>query len=146
MEARSELIRKVFNQLNIDNMNILDIFYDPEIVFEDPLGKIEGREGMHAYYGNMYQNVRSIRFEFSQEVVQGHVHVMFWTMYLEAPGLNKGREIVVDGNSVIQFGESGKVTYHRDYFDMGAFVYEHVPVLRWLVKKVKNRLTAGQNH
>jgi len=145
MRARSELIEKVFNQLNKDNMKILDIFYDPDIVFQDPLGKIKGLAGMHAYYAHLYQNVRNIRFDITQEVVQGHVHVVFWSMYLTAAGLNKGQEVIVDGNSVIQFGESGKVTYHRDYFDMGEFVYEHVPILRWLVNKVKRRLKASHD-
>lgn len=141
MEARSQLIRKVFNQLDKDHMDILDIFYDPDIVFEDPLGRIEGIEGMRSYYGNMYENVTEIRFAFQKEVIQDDSHFAVWTMYLKASSLNKGREIAVTGSSIIEFGTSGKVTYHRDFFDMGAFIYEHIPVLRWAIGNIKKRLS-----
>jgi hypothetical protein len=46
----------------------------------------------------------------------------------------------VMGNSHIVFNEENLVSYHRDYFDMGEFIYDHVPVLNFVVKKVKERL------
>jgi len=33
------------------------------------------------------------------------------------------------------------VIYHRDYFDMGAFVYENIPVLGSVVRYTKKRLS-----
>lgn len=140
MTTRSELIETVFNKLNKNNMQVLDRFYDNEIVFEDPLGKIQGLQNMHSYYGNMYENVTNIYFDFTDEVIAGDTHVVVWTMHLWAKGLNKGKEVILDGNSLIRFGPGGKVIYHRDYFDMGAFIYEYIPVLGWAVGKVKKRL------
>lgn len=74
------------------------------------------------------------------EMVQEDTHVVMWTMTLRAKKLNKGRETALQGNSIIRFGEVGLVTYHRDYFDMGVFVYRHVPVVGWLVEKVNKSL------
>jgi hypothetical protein len=145
MNARSELIRKTFNELSKDHMEVIDGFYDEQVTFEDPLGRIEGRAGMHEYYGNMYKNVQKIRFDFTNEIVQGDSHVVVWSMHLWASGLNKGKEVIVVGNSLIQFGPSGKVLYHRDFFDMGAFVYEHIPLLRWAIRKIKHRLSHSAN-
>jgi hypothetical protein len=145
-DSRKERIVKVFNELNKDTLNSLDGFYHPEIDFEDPLGKIKGREKMKAYYANMYKNVKSIRFEFSKVIKQDDDYIGFWKMYLAAPGLNGGSEFWVEGNSHIQFDpKSDLVTYHRDYFDMGAFIYEQLPVLKFIIQQVKKPLAHKNN-
>jgi hypothetical protein len=55
--------------------------------------------------------------------------------------LNGGEPIAIEGNSIIKFGgPEDKVVYHRDYFDVGAMVYEHIPVLGWGVRTVKEKL------
>jgi len=140
MATRAERIEHIFNGLNKDTMGLLDDFYHEAVIFEDPLGRIVGLEGIRAYYENLYQGAEEVSFEFTAEVVQDNTHVVVWTMHLKARRLNRGRPFTVDGNSIIRFGEGDKVVYHRDYFDMGDFVYERVPVVRCLVKQVKKRL------
>lgn len=142
MQKRSQVIRDAFNGLDRETMHLLDDFYAEDVVFEDPLGRIEGRDGLKAYYAGLYENVGAIAFEFTDEVVQGDTHVAFWTMTMTAKRLNRGRPVVLDGNSVIRFGDTDQVVYHRDYFDLGAMVYEHVPVFGFAVKKLKSRLAA----
>jgi hypothetical protein len=61
-------------------------------------------------------------------------------MSLTADGLNGGKPILLQGNSYIKFSDDNLVVYHRDYFDMGEFIYEHVPVIGWIIKKVKAKL------
>jgi len=139
-QQRSKLIRSTFNGLRQDTLSLLDAFYDPSIVFEDPVGKIEGLKGMKKYYENMYKNVQEIRFDFVDEVVQGPAHVAVWEMHLKAKGLNGGEEVILLGNSLIKFDSgSGKVIYHRDYFDMGEMVYEHIPVLGTIIRAIRKR-------
>jgi hypothetical protein len=140
MNERSKRIVEVFNGLNQETMDILHGFYHPDVHFIDPLGEIHGRADIRKYYENMYHTVQEIRFDFTDEVVTGDTHVAVWTMHLKAAGLNGGKPVVLDGNSVIKFGEDDLVVYHRDYFDMGAFVYQHVPVLGWAVRKVNDKL------
>jgi limonene-1,2-epoxide hydrolase len=140
IQARSERIQRAFNNLNRDTIEQLGAFYHDGVIFEDPLGRIEGLDDLKAYYANMYKTVTHIVFEFTNEVADGDQHVVFWTMRLRAKGLNKGREVVATGNSLIRFGDDDKVVYHRDFFDMGEFVYQHIPVLRFLVCKVNGAL------
>jgi hypothetical protein len=35
--------------------------------------------------------------------------------------------------------------FHRDYFDLGEFVYERIPVLNSVVKFIKNRMKGGSS-
>ena len=138
---RSAKIRKTFNGLNKDTMYLIDEFYAPEIVFEDPLHRIEGRAKLTDYYKGLYRSVRSIHFDIFDEVVQGDKHVIFWKMRLEAPGLNGGKPYMTSGSSLIHFNAQDMVAFHRDYFDMGEFIYEQIPVLKNLIKAIRTRLT-----
>jgi len=137
---RSRRIRHTFDTVRSDSLNLLDDLYADEITFEDPLGKFEGLDAFKVYMSAMYQYVEDIQWTYTDEVIQGDTHALYWTMTLKTRGLNKGKPFSVDGTSLLKFGTDNKVIYHRDYFDMGAYVYERVPVVRWFVKLVKKRL------
>lgn len=138
--TRSERIRTTFTEVRVDTLHLLDDLYAEDMVFEDPLGKIAGLESFKIYMEAMYQYVEEIHWEYTDEVIDGDTHALYWTMTLRTKGLNKGRPFSVDGTSRIIFGEADKVIAHRDYFDMGAYVYERAPVVRWFVNFVKRRL------
>lgn len=138
--SQMDRIKDVFNRLRADNMEILDQFYHPDALFIDPLGRHEGRESVKAYYSNLYKNVTEIHFEFVDNLSVGNKHLLVWKMHLKAKGLKGGETVTLDGNSVIHFNDQDHVSYHRDYFDMGEFIYEQVPVLSWVISKVKERL------
>jgi ketosteroid isomerase-like protein len=107
------------------------------------VGMIKGSGKIKKYYENMYKNVNSIRFDFSHFVESGDDVVGVWKMTLETDKLNSGKPIIVDGTSVIKF-KNGKAIYHRDYFDMGVFVYENIPVLGFMVKTIKDRFKVDE--
>ena len=48
---------------------------------------------------------------------------MTWTMFLNHPKL-RGETVRVEGASYLRT-RNGKVYYHRDYFDLGAMLYEN---------------------
>ncbi len=139
-DPKAELTYKIFNELRYDNTEILNNFYHPNIEFHDPVGTINGIETMKEYYKNMYKSVENIRFEFKSYSANLEGRYFFaWDMFLKTPKLNSGKEFKVTGVSEILFSNN-LVIYHRDYFDMGAFIYERLPVFGRLVKMIRNRL------
>jgi hypothetical protein len=54
------------------------------------------------------------------------------------PFLSKGKEVEVSGTSHIQ-GDEDKVRYHRDFVDLGAMLYEHIPFVGKLIAFIKRR-------
>ena len=141
---QEEKIKYIFNTLRADNIEILNDFYASNTKFIDPIGTHEGIQSVKSYYKNLYSNVKHIHFKFNDLISTGSTHVLIWTMTLTAEGLNGGKPISLEGNSHIKFNEANLVTYHRDYFDMGEFIYEHIPVLGWTVKKVKSKLRGNE--
>ncbi len=133
--------RDFFLKLNSRTMNLVDEFYDEEVYFLDPIVEIKNRSQMKVYYENMYKNVESISWLITDEIMDRHQTVLVWTMTLSAKNFNGGRPLKLDGTSVIHFGgKEGKAIYHRDYFDMGAFVYEGLPVLGGMVRFIKKKM------
>jgi hypothetical protein len=63
-----------------------------------------------------------------------------WTMLLRHKAIKHGQLIRVEGSSYLKH-RNGKVYYHRDYFDLGALVYENVPLIGSLIKLIKNRMS-----
>ncbi len=134
-----EKFKYVFENLNKDTMFLIDEFYDPNIEFTDPVGKIKGSHQIKKYYEHLYKNVKSIKFDFTHFIESEDMIVGVWKMTFVTSKLNGGKPIEVEGNSVIKF-KSGKAIYHRDYFDMGQFIYEQIPVLGFMVRKIKEGL------
>ena len=139
MSERKESIIKAFNQLRADNLHILDQFYHPNILFEDPIGQVESLSSLKAYYKSMYENVTEISFDFSQLLEEGDSVMAAWSMKLRAKGLNSGKVVMVQGVSHIKF-EKDLVIYHRDYFDLGQMIYEYIPLLGPTLKFIKKKL------
>jgi limonene-1,2-epoxide hydrolase len=130
-------IADFFNKATYDNMDPLcRDFYDKKIKFIDPLGEINGIDEMIRYYKNLYKNVISIRFDPINSFDKGDEKVFVWQMHLKHKKVGGGEPIVLDGVSVFKYKDD-KVIYHRDYFDLGAMIYEKIPVLGSLVKWIR---------
>lgn len=137
-----ERAKKFFNDLNNETMDAVDEFYDQDVVFKDPLVSFSHRQALKDYYKGLYNNVQSIQFTFANEIVSGSKCSFSWTMTMTC-GLNKGKPMSVDGMSTISFGgPEGKAVYHRDYYDMGEFVYEQLPVIKNIIKLIKKKMLA----
>lgn len=134
-------IAQTYNQLNADTLSLelLASLYHPDVEFIDPLHRHQGLPQLLAYFTKLYANVRSIRFEFDAQLLDGDQGLMTWTMIFSHPKLKKGQAIQVAGASHLRFA-GDKVIVHRDYFDAGAMLYQHLPligrVIHWLKKRM----------
>ncbi|EWH09399.1 transcriptional regulator-like protein [Catenovulum agarivorans DS-2] len=129
---------KVYQSLSKDNLETLAHIYDSDIVFQDPLHTIAGLDNLTQYMANMYENVQECFFDIHEHHFADQQIFLYWTMHFIHPKLNKGETILVEGHSRLKF-IGNKVICHRDYFDVGAMLYEHVPLVGGVVSLIKNR-------
>lgn len=134
---RKKRVETFFNHLRLETLDSLTDFYAADVVFEDPLTRLEGLSALTDYYRAMYKEVLEISFSFSTLVEENEAVMAAWCMRLRTRKLAGQRPIVVEGLSHLRF-QGEKVVYHRDAFDLGAMVYEHIPVLGWLIRLVKS--------
>lgn len=133
--------KEFFERLNKDTMHLVDEFYDEDALFRDPIVELKNRQQVKDYYTNMYNNVESITWNIPDEIRSGNDCTLVWEMTLKAKNFNGNKPVVVDGVSVIKFGgKEGKAIYHRDYFDLGEFVYEGLPIVGGIIRYAKRKM------
>lgn len=132
---------KLYNQLDKSNLELLAHVYGDNIVFEDPLHKIEGLPALTDYFANMYENLNQGQFDIHTSFEQNNKASVYWVMTFSHKKIKQGQTLKVSGNTYLEF-ENGKVTYHRDYFDAGEMIYQHLPVFSTVINLIKRRTAA----
>lgn len=124
-------------QLDKTNLELLDRIYREDIEFSDPLHRIKGLPALKDYFAYMYDNVIDIGFDYQSQIATESEASIQWIMSFTHKKLNRAKPISVHGSSHIRYDE--KVYYHRDYFDAGQMLYEHIPLVGRLISFVKKR-------
>ena len=128
----------VYQHLTTDNLTLLSTIYHDNVVFIDPMHQVEGFDELFKYFQNLYQNLTTCDFVINDIIWEGSQASLFWTMSYQHNKLNQGKVVTVIGTSHIK-SEDDKVIYHRDYLDLGAMLYEQLPVFGKLTKWIKNK-------
>jgi len=129
---------QLFNELDKGNLNKLSAVYSENIRFQDPFGRVEGLDALTHYFAGAYGNVIRCRFRFGEPVIQQGYCAIPWVMELQHKRLRGGQMVAVDGMSHLDI-QDGRVCYHRDYFDAGQLLYENLPVLGGIIRRIRER-------
>lgn len=135
-----EKFLQMYNELSSENLHLLQDVYSSDIQFIDPAHEINGLEHLSEYFSALYQNVNSINFEFKDVMRQDSSCYLQWDMTFRHKTFARGKAIVVSGTTFLQLNDDEKVCYHRDYFDLGEMLYEHLPLLGRVLTTIKKRL------
>jgi len=125
-----------YQDLSIDNLELLESIYHKDVTFVDPIHKVEGFDNLYRYFEGLYQNLASCEFTIERVILQDCHASIYWKMTYTHKKLNKGKAVTVWGNSHIE-GESDKVIYHKDYLDLGVMLYEQLPFVGKLIRWIK---------
>ncbi len=138
MHALLDEFCQYYAELDQKPLSQLEQIYSDDIQFCDPVHCIHGIAIFTRYFEELMQQVQRCRFDIEQVVEQDQEAYVRWVMNFQHPRLNGGQLISVPGVSHLRFAE--KIHYHCDYYDLGAMLYEHIPLLGTLVKGIKKRL------
>ena len=128
------------NTLNKNNVrDVLQKIYTDDVKFVDPVKSIHGLDKLSEYFEVLYKRVEKCHFTLNSSIPNSNSHSLEWEMQLQHKNISRRQEIKLDGASFIEFN-NGKVCYHRDYYDLGALLYEHLPILGLVIKKVRHAI------
>ncbi|RTE87322.1 MULTISPECIES: nuclear transport factor 2 family protein [Gammaproteobacteria] len=135
-----ELIKAFYADLSVDSLSMLPDIYDVNIIFQDPVQKVEGLDALKSYFQHGLANAKRCTFDIQETTVVKNTVFLVWTMTLEHPKLNGGKFFSIDGTSRLITNDNGtKVVFHRDYFDLGAMLYEQIPIVSSVIRAIKKR-------
>ncbi|MGF1723568.1 nuclear transport factor 2 family protein [Photobacterium nomapromontoriensis] len=130
---------RVYSDMDKDNVSVIADIYHDDVIFEDPVHRIEGLSALMAYFERLFKSVDECQFQIHESISRDDVAYLQWTMLFSHSKLFHGRLQKVVGCSRIQFSGE-KVIQHRDYFDMGQMIYEGIPFVGALIRKLKSQV------
>lgn len=135
-------IKSAYANLGLENIDMLYPIYREDVTFVDPANILTGRDAMLAHFKSSYQNVISCEFQFNQdiEMIESGQAFLSWKMRCAHTKLNSRKPFEVEGVSYLRFDQ--QIYWHRDWFDLGAMVYEHIPLLGKLIRNIKASISA----
>ena len=139
--AAKDVVAKVmgfYADFSKDSIPMIDELYTQDIEFIDPVHRLMGSLALKAYMKSMAANMLHYEMRYIEKIESEGCAHLSWEMSIAHKQLNNNKPILVRGMSLLKF--TSKVYYHEDSYDLGALVYEHVPVVGRIIKSLKSRL------
>jgi len=129
-----------FEDMTPASLAQLDDVFTDSARFIDPFNDVRGIAKIKRVFEHMYATVETPRFSVTEYVYTDPVCYLRWTFTFST----RGRPQKIDGVSRVQFDVDGKAAEHVDFWDPSRQLYERIPVLGKILKRVRRRLGAAQ--
>ena len=130
-----------YSTLDLEALARLPAVYHPQVTFADPVAVHQGILALDDYFRKLLTGCTRCEFRLREQQFDASRGFVNWTMTFANPRLNGGRPIDVDGSSVLGI-RGDRIEYQRDYYDMGAMIYEQLPLLGPIVRHIRTRMAA----
>jgi hypothetical protein len=87
----------------------------------------------------MFADVGAPRFIVLHHAGSGLRRYVRWRFEATARGRGAA-PLVIEGMSEIELAPDGRIAAHIDHWDAGRQVYERVPLLGWLLRRIRRRI------
>lgn len=135
--ATLEAYGRFYETMTLETLPAIAALVAPDMRFRDPFNDVRGVDEVVRLLSMMYAH-GTPRFEVLDRALGQEAGYILWRFSSEpAAG---GAPIVITGMSEVHFAPDGQVSEHIDHWDAAAQFYERVPVLGWLIRKVRRRL------
>lgn len=141
--ARLAPLIAAYRALTPDRVPALLALYAPQARFRDPFNDVRGRAAIGAVLAHMFATLDSPRFVVTDCYAgsDGQRAVLRWEFAFASRRLGGDCRIV--GLSEITLDADGLVVEHLDYWDPAAGLYERLPLLGGLFRRLRRALAAS---
>ena len=123
---------KLFENLNLENLNKFDELLEENFYFEDPFNKVNGIKNFKRIFSNTLKNLDDVKFKVLNIISKQNIHIIKWEMTYFA--FNKSNSIF--GLSEVTVSKSKKIISHIDYWDSYNNFYTKIPIFGLMFKFV----------
>ena len=131
---------KLFESLNLENLNKFDELLDENIYFEDPFNKVYGIKNFKTIFSNTLNKLDNVEFKVLNIFFQNNIYIIKWEMIFFA--FNKNNSI--SGLSEVTVSKNKKIVSHIDYWDSYNNFYIKIPIIglifQFILNLVKKRI------
>ena len=107
-----------------------------DVRFRDPFNDVSGVDAMRDVFIHMFENLGPVRFTVSELVSDGDLCMLVWRFDARL----SGKPWSFEGTSVVRFAADGRVASHIDHWDSAGAFYERLPVIGWLLARIRRSI------
>lgn len=123
----------------------LALLLDPNIEFKDPFNHVFDRQQCIRVFEHMFENCYQPKFSVTHRFINETDNSASCSVYWEfefKTGKNAQIETIT-GNSFIEINQHSLISKHIDYWDPAEQFYEDLPLIGWILRKIKQKVTAN---
>ena len=125
-----------FESISQENTVDLKQIYTDDVFFKDPFNEVNGIQQVITIFDHMFHQVDQPRFVVTTHVHQGDQAFLTWDFLFKMKRFNRNEQCI-RGASHIRFAADGRVSYHRDYWDVAEELYEKLPLIGSVMRGLK---------
>ena len=111
--------------------------YAPEAYLNDNIAIVQGAPAIGEYFARTLDRVDGLQVVFLDVMHNGPEYFVRWRMTVTSPRFNDGAPMVSYGMTHFRFDERGRILVHKDFWDAGTGLYEYVPGLRGVLRRLR---------
>jgi steroid delta-isomerase len=131
-----------YHRLSPESVARFPDFYSKDAWFKDPFNEVTGVAAIQHIFTHMFRQVSEPRFIVIDRVADERGAMLIWEFHYRMRFWGREQAQVMRGVSHIRLDASGKVNYHRDYWDTGEELYMKVPLLGMVMRGLRRALAA----
>ena len=128
-----------FETLSPATVAQLGRLYTDDAYFKDPFNEVRGLAEVQRIFRHMYVALDNPHFVVIDRVVNGAQCFLTWEFRFRFKRFDTTTLQAVRGGSHLKLAADGRITYHRDYWDVAEELYEKLPVVGGLMRWLKRR-------
>jgi ketosteroid isomerase-like protein len=138
VDPRVALIVERFERLTPADVSRLGEIYTPVASFKDPFNDVRGVPAIEQVFAHMYKALQQPRFVIRDVIVEGDQCFLTWDFLFVMRRMGPGEQRI-RGGSHLRLAADGRISMHRDYWDVAEELYEKIPfvgaLMRWLKRQ-----------
>lgn len=131
-------MKKLYSNFDASSIEKLDAVYTQDVEFIDPVHRIDGLLGLRRYFRQQVNTLNFCRFHYISELLSEDKAFVHWHMEFSHPKIASGKTITMPGMTEVHF--SDRIFYHCDSYDLGAMLYEHLPFVGPIIRRIRKIL------
>jgi steroid Delta-isomerase len=140
-DPRVQRIVEAFERLRPEDVERLGEIYSADARFKDPFNEVQGVPAIRQVFGHMFVALREPRFVIRDAVCEGDQCFLSWDFLFRMRRF-RSDEQCIRGGSHLRLTAEGRISEHRDYWDVAEELYEKLPMvgglMRWLKRQANS--------
>jgi steroid Delta-isomerase len=132
-------IIRYFETLTPQSLMRAHELYAQQVYFKDPFNEVQSLDAVQRIFMHMFESLHEPRFVVTSCVAQGGECFLVWEFKFRFKRFDTQTQQSIRGSSHLKLTADGKINYHRDYWDAAEELYEKLPLLRALMRWLKQR-------